>query len=244
MRRTAAAARRPGGAAPGRGRRRPPAGGGPAAAPRARCRRRCRARSPRETGSSSRASGLPSAASSCRRPTRAVIIGQPAGQQLGRCFFRQRRHARDGQVALVEEAGSAGPAGGEQAHGKSGQAARHHAEHQGAGRSSSSAGRPRRQQAAAAPWRPAAAGPGPCWPPGAAPGRSVAQAQGHVQGPGMQRAQVRQLGQDGGGGVGAGRRGRCCLEPVVVGAQYPHPGAAGEVGGLARAGCPSPRRGH
>jgi hypothetical protein len=26
-------------------------------------------------------------------------------------------------------------------------------------------------------------------------GRSVAQAQGHVQGPGMQRAQVRQLGQ-------------------------------------------------
>ena len=56
--------------------------------------------------------------------------GIPAGKQCCRRFIRQRLHPHDGQVSLVEEAGLAGPAGGEQAHRQAGETAGHHAEHE------------------------------------------------------------------------------------------------------------------
>jgi hypothetical protein len=56
--------------------------------------------------------------------------GIAAGQQLRRRLFRQWFHARDGQVALVEEVGFPGPAGRDQGDRQTGKTAGHHAEHE------------------------------------------------------------------------------------------------------------------
>ena len=156
--------------------------------------------------------------------------GVAAGQQFCRRLFRQRLHARDGQVALVEEAGLACPARREEGHRKAGQAARHHAEHECAG-----AIQPRQvvddEQQGLLRGGLLQQGQDRAGHEELRGRRPFAQAQGHVQSPGVQRAQVGQLGEARVEELVEGGEGDVGLELRAGRPQQPDPGAGGDAGG-------------